>query len=269
MGSLVRFLHLARASLLTARRYSIDWYGSVFAPILTVVPVMLAIWYGERLGFSFANVTGTEDFVRYYIIGIAYWGYVESVWSSIFAMREHMRTGRLEELLLTPMKAWEYILGWSSLALALTTVSSLPLVALAIAAGMLNAGLSGLLLSLPVFLLSMVASFGLAFALFGATLVIREGDELVSLLGNAAPLLGGLYFPVHLLPGPLKAVALAFPFTWGVDLIRGLLVGSKTMLALKTELLLLSALSLLYVLLGVLAYRLLERRMRRRGIQGF
>ncbi len=266
---MVRFLHLARASLLTAKRYSIDWYGSVFAPILSVVPLMLAIWYGERLGFSFASVTGTEDFVRYYIIGIAYWSYVESVWSSVFAMREHMRTGRLEELFLTPMKAWEYILGWSSLALALTTVNSLPLVVLAVAVGIVNAGLSQLLLSLLVFLLSMVASFGLAFALFGAMLAIREGDELVSLRGNAASLLGSLYFPIHLLPGSLKSMALTFPFTWGVDLIRGLLVGSKTMLALKTELLLLSALSVTYLLLGILTYGLLERRMRRRGIQGF
>lgn len=266
---MVRFLHLARASLLTARRYSIDWYGSVFAPVLGVIPVILAIWYGERLGFSFASVTGTEDFVRYYLIGIAYWGYVESVWSSIFAMREHMRTGRLEELLLTPMKAWEYILGWSALAIALTTVSSLPLVVLAVAVGIVKAGLSQLLLSLLVFIASMVASFGLAFALFGATLVVKEGDELVSLIGNAAPLLGGLYFPIHLLPGPLKSMALAFPFTWGVDLIRALLVGSKTMLAPKTELLLLPALSVTYLLLGILTYRLLERKMRRRGIQGF
>ena len=133
MGSLVRFLALAKASLLTARRYRIDWYGNVLVPVLTVVPVIIALWYGKKIGLG--NILGTENYFEYYILGIVYWNYVEVVWSSILALRYYMRTGQLEGMLLTPLTPLEYILGWSLLGIAVTTITSLPLVALAVIMG--------------------------------------------------------------------------------------------------------------------------------------
>ncbi|AFK22509.1 ABC transporter permease [Pyrococcus sp. ST04] len=270
MGSLVRFLYLAKASLLTAKRYKIDWYGNVLMPILGVLPVIIAVWYGNRIGFlDFSDVVGTEKFFEYYILGVTYWNYVEAVWASIFMLREHMRIGQLEELLLTPVKPWEYILGWSFLAIILTTVSSMPLILIAIAVNIFHTSIKAYILATFIFLISMIASFGFAFLIFGLTLVIREGDEIVSLLGNAAPLLGGLYFPVTLLPTPLLIISYVFPFTWGVDLLRTVFLGSKTILSFETELILLFIMSLGYFGMGILSYKLLEIKMRRKGIQGF
>ncbi|WP_231963848.1 ABC transporter permease [Thermococcus chitonophagus] len=263
----MRFLALAKASLLTARRYRIDWYGNVLVPVLTVVPVIIALWYGKKIGLG--DILGTENYFEYYILGIAYWNYVEVVWSSIFVLRYYMRTDQLEDMLLTPLTPLEYILGWSLLGIAVTTVTSLPLVALAVIMGLIGATVSEVAVSVVVFLLSITASFGLAYLIFGLTLVIREGDEVVSLIGNMAPLIGGLYFPITLLPGPLRHLSYAFPFTWGVDVLRALLTGSRPIFGVREELLILFALTLLYLTLGVLSYKFLERTMRRKGIQGF
>jgi len=266
----VRFLYLAKASLLTAKRYSIDWYGNVLMPILGVLPVVIAVWYGNKIGFlDFSHVVGTQRFFEYYILGIAYWNYIEAVWTSIFALREHMKIGQLEELLLTPIKPWEYILGWSFLAISLTTMGSLPLIIIALVMSIFHLSIETCVLAVFIFLTSMIASFGFAFLIFGLTLVIREGDEIVSLLGNAAPLLGGLYFPVTILPTPLLIISYVFPFTWGIDLLRAVFLGSKTIFSFKTELVLLSIISIGYFGMGVLGYHILEIKMRRRGIQGF
>lgn len=270
MGSLVRFLYLAKASLLTAKRYRIDWYGNVLMPVLGVLPVIIAVWYGNKIGFlDFSHIVGTQNFFEYYILGIAYWNYIEAVWASIFVLREHMRIGQLEELLLTPIRPWEYILGWSFLAISLTTINSLPLIIVALVINIFHLSIETCILAVSIFLISMIASFGFAFLIFGLTLVIREGDEIVSLLGNAAPLLGGLYFPVTVLPAPLLILSYAFPFTWGIDLLRGVILGSRTILGFDAELILLFIMSLGYFGMGILSYKSLEIKMRRRGIQGF
>lgn len=165
-------------------------------------------------------------------------------------LREHMRIGQLEELLLTPVKPLEYILSWSFLAITLTTVSSLPLILIAVVVNVFHTSIKAYILATFIFLISMIASFGFAFLIFGLTPVVREGDKRVSLLGNAAPLLGGLYFPVTLLPMPLLVLSYAFPFTWGVDLLRAVFLGSKTIPDFKTEMVLLIMMSSVYFGLG-------------------
>ncbi|WP_237702785.1 ABC transporter permease [Thermococcus barophilus] len=266
----MRFLYLAKASLLTAKRYKIDWYGNVLMPILGVLPVIIAIWFGNKLGLlNFSSIIGTENLLEYYVLGIAYWNYIESVWSSIFSLREHMRIGQLEELILTPLKPWEYILGWSFLSFALTTVSSLPLILIALLLNVQHLNIEKLILAVLIFLISLIASFGFAFLIFGLTLVVKEGDEIVSLLGNAAPLLGGLYFPIAILPIPLRYLAYSLPFTWSLDLLRALLLSSKTILNIGSEIKVFLLLSFGYFALGTVSYILLERKMRKRGIHGF
>jgi len=145
----------------------------------------------------------------------------------------------------------------------------LPLIIVALVINIFHLSIETCILAVSIFLISMTASFGFAFLIFGLTLVIREGDEIVSLLGNAAPLLGGLYFPVTLLPTPLLVISYVFPFTWGIDLLRAVFLDSKTILSFETELILLFIMSLGYFGMGILSYKSLEIKMRRKGIQGF
>lgn len=56
----------------------------------------------------------------------------------------------------------------------------------------------------------------------------------LSLVGNAA-LLGGVFFPVAFLPGFLRPLALLFPFTYGVDALRALWLGTESLFPLPYE----------------------------------
>ncbi|WP_240739116.1 hypothetical protein [Marinitoga lauensis] len=56
----------------------------------------------------------------------------------------------------------------------------------------------------------MLASFGFVFFFFGVTLLFKDGDELVSLMGNAAPLIGGMFFPITILPAFLREYHIYF-----------------------------------------------------------
>ncbi|MEI6510276.1 MAG: ABC transporter permease [bacterium] len=268
---MVKTLFLFRAMLWSARRYRVDWWGSFLYPLLAILPAAVIVWLAAGTGQAGGFLFGLDkrDYFGYLLIGATYWNYVEILWSSVFILRESMRTGQFEDLFATPISGLEYIIGWTLLGVARVTLESVPLLLLALAVNILSLSLTGALWSLLVFVLSMVASFGLSFALFGLTLVFKEGDELASLVGNAAPFLGGLFFPVTILPAALQWVALAFPFTWGIDLIRHLWLGSQLIFAFETEMLALVVLAAGFLLLGTLVYQRMMRVARVRGVQGF
>ncbi|MGB9757493.1 MAG: ABC transporter permease, partial [Candidatus Bipolaricaulaceae bacterium] len=83
------------------------------------------------------------------------------------------------------------------------------------------------------------------------------------------PLLGGVFFSVAFLPQPLRALSLAFPFTYGVDALRALWLGTKSFFPLPHELGLLGLLAVGYLALGWWALLRFERLARHHGLEGF
>ncbi len=268
---MVSSLHLAKASFLSARKYKIDWYGAFFTPLLTVLPVILLYYLGTESGLVrfFYGATNTRNIFGYLLVGAAYWNYVEVLWGSVFTLRYYMRIGQLEEIFVMPISAWGYIFSWSILGLVKVTVESVPIIVLAILLNITTFTLVNFVLTVGVVILSMIASFGFVFLFFGITLRFKEGDELVSLIGNAAPLIGGMFFPVNILPKGLEYLAYVFPFTWGLDLSRHFLMNTNTLLDVKKEMIILIVLSFLYLTLGMLSFKILQIMARKKGIQGF
>ncbi|MCS7016728.1 MAG: ABC transporter permease, partial [Gemmatales bacterium] len=120
-----------------------------------------------------------------------------------------------------------------------------------------------------IIIFSVLAAYGFGFVLVGLTLKFKDAESIISMLGNAAPLLGGILFPITYLPVPLRAIACLFPFTYGVDALRGVLFGSKTLLSLPTEIALVITMGILFPILGWIFFSWIENRARMEGIGGF
>jgi len=176
----------------------------------------------------FYGTSNTTNIFGYLALGAAYWNYVEILWGVIFTLRRYMRIGQFEEIFLTPVSGLEYILSWSVFGISRVTIESVPILILALLSNLLTIKPLNLLLFICSFVISIIASFGFVFLFFGLTLLLKDADELVSLVGNAAPLIGGMFFPVTVLPKFLRYVSYVFPFTWGLDLSRHFLMGTKT-----------------------------------------
>ena len=106
-----------------------------------------------------------------------------------------------------------------------------PFATLTLALGCLVFGLhlhwSTVPVALPVMLLVLLAflPFGVLFA--ALTVVIKQGNVGTSWVVALLSIVGGLYFPVSLLPGWLQTIAKLQPFTAATDLLRHLLVDSS------------------------------------------
>lgn len=82
---------------------------------------------------------------------------------------------------------------------------------------------AGLIVGAVLYTVTM-AGAGLASA--GVVMVSKEGEPISWLLGAAAGLVGGVYFPVDLLPGWLRALARLLPTTHALALARSSLTGA-------------------------------------------
>jgi ABC-2 type transport system permease protein len=54
--------------------------------------------------------------------------------------------------------------------------------------------------------------------------VFKQGMGLIGVVTQFLSLLGGVYFPVTVFPGPIQAVAELLPFTWSLQILRGALL---------------------------------------------
>ena len=70
------------------------------------------------------------------------------------------------------------------------------------------------------------SSLGLAFASF--ILLFKRGDPLTWALSSASQLLGGVLFPVTVLPGWLERLAFFLPITHALEVLRHVLIGGAS-----------------------------------------
>ena len=142
-------------------------------------------------------------------------------------------TGTLEALLATPASASLVIVGSASydilgsIAYAIVTL----LIAVIFFGLELEIGWDSLLAivtGLPS-LIVLFAALGVAVAAF--TIVFKQVTAVLGLVSTGLALLGGVYFPIEVLPEPLETIAEWLPFTWALDVLRAALLGGEVEVA--------------------------------------
>jgi ABC-2 type transport system permease protein len=196
------------------------------------------------------------NYFAFVVIGVAFsdylWLGINSLGSSI---REGQSTGTLELMLLSPARLttvlvsstlWSYLFASISMAVYLLAGAVLGI-------RLDNANVPFALLSLAI----AIVSFN-ALGLFAASLIIlmKRGDPLGWLIRVSSTVLGGIFYPMSVMPDWLRTISQALPLTHALELIRRSLLNGEGWAQLRGELLLLSVLTAVLFPLGLLACRL-------------
>ena len=205
------------------------------------------------------------NYFAFVVIGVAFADYLGLGISAIGnSIRDGQVTGTLELMLLSPTRLTTVLLSstlWSYLFASLT-------VAVYLTAGiMLGMRLDSA--NVPFALLSLiisVVSFN-ALGLFAASLIIlmKRGDPLGWAIRVTSAVLGGVFYPMNVLPGWLRALAQALPLTHALELMRRSLLNGEGWTELRGEMLTLIGLTALLLPLGLLACALAVRVARTDG----
>jgi ABC-2 type transport system permease protein len=207
---------------------------------------------------------GYESF-PFILIGMAVNGYMTT---SLVCFAEGIRGDQL-------MGTLKAVLTTRTSPLALILLSSLyPFVRAAVDAGLYLAG--GMLFGLSFgqvnfpaallcFLVSLPAFSGIGILSATFTLVFKRGDPLLWLFGSLSWLLGGVFYPLEVLPPLLQQTAELLPITHALEVMRAALLRGAAVAELLPQIGVLALFGLIGLPLSLIGFSLGVRRARVTG----
>ena len=96
-------------------------------------------------------------------------------------------------------------------------------------------------------------------------LIFKRGDPFELIFGGLSSLLGGVYFPVSLLPSWLQKCSLFLPITYALKAFRRTLLQGVSLNQLGPEMMVLGLMAVAFLPLGILSFRWALRRAKEDG----
>lgn len=206
------------------------------------------------------------DYFSFVLIGIALSGY-QSVALYAFSgvIQSAQSTGTLEAMLTTPTRLSTILVGSSMWNFVFTSFRVL----LYLIAGVLffgaRFGEANLLAALVILALTITSLGGIGILSASFIMVFKRGNPINFLLGSFSTLLGGVYYPVEVLPRWLQILARFYPLTYSLQAMRRALLTGASFRALAHELGVLFAFSIVLLPLGLVAFRYAVQQAKRDG----
>lgn len=209
------------------------------------------------------------DYFSFVLIGIAFSGYLStSLHSFSSSIREGQMLGTLEAMLVAPTSISSIMVYSSLWSFIFTTLE----VFIYLAAGV---GLFGMDISranIPAALLIMVLTI-LSFVPFGIIsagfiMLFKKGDPIAFFFGTVSTLLGGVYFPVTVLPPILQSLSFVFPITYSLNAMRHALLNGYSVPELSGDLIGLSVFSAVMLPVSIAVFGYAVKKAKQKGTLG-
>lgn len=251
-------------------RYPLNAIFNIIQPLMWLTPIyfMGQSFRTAEGNVGFAGYAGTSDYMSFILVGFLLTSYISSVfWGMGYALKNEMDQGVLESNWMTPVPRILFLIGQTFNSLITTTISNVGI--LALAWWLFGFSINGnLLQAIAVALPMLLALYGFGFAFAAVVLLMRDANMLIDVSDFLVSIFSGSQFPVQVLPRYLLPIALALPLTYGFDVVRGLLLQTKTLLSIPTEVAILLLFMVITVPAGYAVFRLVERRIKKLGTVG-
>lgn len=206
------------------------------------------------------------DYFPYVLIGLSVSSFV-TVGLDAFSdeIRAAQVEGTLEALLSTPTSIYTILLGNSLWSFLEAFVGTALLLAVGIIFLELHITLTRTLLTLAVLGLTLLAFIIVGMLSASFIMIFKQGNPIGMVFGTSSFFLGGVVFPVEVLPGPLHYIAEILPITHAIKALRELLL---TQVKFLTIVPLLAKLVIFIVLLApvsIIFFRYAVNRAKRDG----
>lgn len=244
-----------------AASYPIALLLSLSGTVLRVV----MLWLPAQLLAESSAFARHGGFIPFAVVGTAMMGFFMASYGGFAgAVRSEQAMGTLESVLMTPARVAAVVIGSSSWAMTRSVLDAT--ITLLAAALFFDLQLRGSPISvLLVLILTNLTFAGVGMFSAAFTVVFKRGDPFRVLIAGASFLLGGVVYPIEVLPGWIRTLSQLLPVTHGARALRGLLLEGRALSSLHTEILALAAFAGVTVPLGLVAFRWAVGRAKRDG----
>jgi len=169
------------------------------------------------------------NYFAFVLIGIAFNYYLSVSLNSLSqSIREGQIMGTLEALLVTQTEIPTIIFSSSIYGFLFTTLRVIVFLIIGVLVFGLDLSRANYPGALVILLISIIAfsSFGILSASF--VMVLKRGDPVASFFSGISWLLGGVYYPVSILPAWLKPFSYFLPITYSLDDMRLALIKGES-----------------------------------------
>lgn len=257
-GSLHQFLRVAQASL---RRDTQSEVSYRFSFILQFVSIFfsVAVFYfvAQLLGDSvnpYLEPYG-GDYFSFVLIGIAFGAYFGVGLSSFSkSLRSSQTTGTLEAMLSTPTRISTIILSSAQWNYLITTLRVLVYLLVGTLFLGVQLGDANYLAAFVVLILTVISFSSLGIIAAGFIMVLKRGDPVTWVFGTISNLLGGVYYPVSVMPEWMQTLAKLIPVTYALRAMRLALLQGASFSELKGDILALSVFCVVLLPLSLIVF---------------
>ena len=160
------------------------------------------------------------DYFAFVLIGVAFGSYFGlGLTGFARALRQAQTTGTLEAIMMTPASVSTIVVGSAAWSYAFTTLRVVAYLLLGLLLGLRLEG-ANYLAALATLVLSIVAFASIGIIAAGVIMVIKRGDPVTTLLSSVATLVGGVFYPIEIMPEWLQGVARILPLTYALRAMR-------------------------------------------------
>lgn len=249
------FLAELRRSWIQFRRYPVEAIGGII--------ITTSIFYGLFLSARYIAGPSLQlgDRLDSIVIGYVLWTLVIFIIADIAGnLQYEAQTGTLEQLFLSRFGAIKVFLmrTLASLSLQMVLILSILLIIMALTGSRLNFPLALLLPLVTV----LMGAYGIAFFMGSLALLFKRIQQLIAIFNFA--LLFLLATPTETWEPPLNILGKLLPMTPGAGLLRDLMARGESLNFTKLGIAFVNG--AVYFAIGLLLFRVAERKAKRRGM---
>lgn len=251
--------------------YKPDFIRGMIDPLVYALPYLLygVALVGGKTSESLQKLTGTNDLITFVTLGYIFIGFLNmALWAMGFSLRKEQYWGTLESVFAAPVPRWVFALGMalhSTLHQGLMIFFQLLVINLIFK---LTINPSGILPSLVIVALMLIALYGFGMMIASLTLILKQGWLVSEALSGIMMVITPIAYPLAVLPVFMQKAALFLPTTYGVMTVRHFLIGENMQFSVAASFLRLIILGVIWVSFGILVFEIIDRRTRRSGTIG-
>ncbi|MCB4756071.1 MAG: ABC transporter permease [Elusimicrobia bacterium] len=215
----------------------------------------------------FSNYGGS--YFPFVIIGLAFSTY-QSIGLNSFAqsLRQEQYLGTLESVLVNPINITTFLAGSALWDFLYTTLEVLLYFTLGVFVFGLVLPQAHILPALAALFLTISSFMGLGILAAAFILRFKKGNPVAWLIATASELLGGVYFPVQILPDWIKSISDWIPMTHALAALRQSLLNNAGFNEIGYNLIYLAGFTLVIWPVGIYVFKIALHRSQRDGTLG-
>lgn len=256
---------LIKKDFLIETSYKLSFFFNIFS----VCSTLLIYFFIDKL-FGHRMTAHLEEFgvnyFSYVLLSMAFFSYI-GVGISSFSNRirlEQMQ-GTLETLLLTPTKTIIILISMGLWNLIFATLDVFIYIVLGIFLFKINFSNINILSTLVILLLTIISFSSLGIISASFVIVFKRGNPIGWIINALEGILGGVYFPITVMPRFLQLLAKFLPITYAVRAIELAVYRGYPLTQLRNEIGFLLIFSLFLVPLSFSSFKYALARSRKQG----